>query len=227
MVALAAKYKVTVADMIGLSPSPNPPHLPRLTQARPVFAGNHAIVTCPGGPRVKTFIGRKDSTTAAPNGLLPDANADAASLSKLFTDKGFDDVDLAALLGAHTTSNQFSFDPSRSGASQDTTPGLWDVKYYGETLNPPAGIVVFPSDSKLARFDRVGKEFQGFVGNQGKWNGKFADAMEKMALFGSGSSGSSGSGSGGSGMVECTDSLPKSTNRKREARGMNPFMPRH
>ena len=86
---------------------------------------------------------------------------------------------------------------------------------------------MFPSDSKLARFDRVGKEFQGFVGNQGKWNGKFADAMEKMALFGSGSSGSSGSGSGGSGMVECTDSLPKSTNRKREARGMNPFMPRH
>lgn len=77
---LATQFKVGVADMI-------------------VFAGSHAIVTCPGGPQIKTFVGRKDSTTPAPNGLLPDVNAPAADLFQLFSNKGFDAVDLAALLG--------------------------------------------------------------------------------------------------------------------------------
>ncbi|CAI6341375.1 unnamed protein product [Periconia digitata] len=199
---LASQYKVGVADMI-------------------VFAGNHAIVTCPGGPRVQTWIGRKDSTTPAPNGLLPDVNAPAADLSALFTAKGFSDRDLAALLGAHSTSNQFNFDTSTSnvGKPQDSTPGIWDVKYYSETLNPPQGVVVFPSDSKLAKYAGVGKEFSGFVNNAGKWNGKFADAMAKMALFGSGGK--------TSGMSDCTDSLPKETNAKREVKATNPFMPRN
>ncbi|KAF1958017.1 heme peroxidase [Byssothecium circinans] len=200
--SLAGQYKVGVADMI-------------------VFAGNHAIVTCPGGPRVDTFIGRTDSTTLAPGNLLPDVNAPAADLSKLFTEKGFSDRDLAALLGAHSTSNQFNFDtsPGNAGAPQDSTPGIWDVKYYSETLNPPKGVVVFPSDSKLAKHAGVGKEFSGFVNNAGKWNGKFADAMAKMALFGSGGNTKN--------MFDCTDVLPKATNSKRELRAMNPFMPRH
>jgi L-ascorbate peroxidase len=120
-------------------------------------------VTCPGGPQVKTYIGRKDSTTPAPNGLLPDVNAPAAVLFKLFQDKGFDAVDLAALLGAHTTSNQFNFNTSAEavGLPQDSTPGVWDVKYYSETTKPPKGVVVFPSDVKLAAHPTVGKEFKG------------------------------------------------------------------
>jgi len=185
-----------------------------------VFAGNHAVVTCPGGPRVKTYVGRKDSTIAAPNGLLPDVNADPASLSQLFTDKGFDDRDLAALLGAHSTSNQFNFDTKTGqvGLPQDSTPGIWDVKYYAETLKPPKGVVVFPSDIKLAKYKGVGKEFSGFVDNAGKWNGKFADAMLKMSLFGS---------SGTTGLTDCTDTLPKSTNAKRELKAMNPFHSRN
>lgn len=85
-------------------------------------------------------------------------------------------------------------------------------------MNPPQGIVVLPSDDKLSKFDRVGKEFQGFVDNQGKWNGKFADAMGRMALFGS---------AGTSGMVDCTNALPKSTNIKREMRSLSPFKPRN
>jgi L-ascorbate peroxidase len=197
---LANKYGVGVADTI-------------------VFAGNHAIVTCPGGPVVKTYIGRSDSSTPAPHGLLPDVNAPAADLFKLFQDKGFNEVDLAALLGAHSTSNQFNFDtsPGKVGKPQDSTPGVWDVKYYSDTLNPPQDVVVLPSDDKLAKYDRVGKEFKGFVNNQGKWNGKFADAMGKMALFGS---------SGTNGLTDCTGALPKSTNVKRELRGMPLFAPK-
>jgi L-ascorbate peroxidase len=77
---------------------------------------------------------------------------------------------------------------------------------------------VFPSDVKLSRYGQVGKEFQGFVGNQGKWNGKFASAMGKMTLFGS---------NGRSGMVDCTGALPRATNAKREMRGMPMFKPRN
>ncbi|KAH7355797.1 heme peroxidase [Pyrenochaeta sp. MPI-SDFR-AT-0127] len=198
---LATDYGVSVADMV-------------------VFAGNHATVTCPGGPQVKTYVGRTDSYTQAPEGLLPDVNAPAADLFKLFQQKGFDAVDLAALLGAHSTSNQFNFDTSEKakGLPQDSTPGVWDVKYYSETTNPPKGIVVLPSDAKLAAHPTVGKEFKGFVKNQGKWTGKFADAMGKMALFGS---------DGTKGLIDCTSALPSTTNVKREMKGMPMFAPRH
>ncbi|KAF2026869.1 heme peroxidase, partial [Setomelanomma holmii] len=198
---MAQRLDTSVADMI-------------------VFAGTHAIVTCPGGPQVKTFVGRKDSTTPAPDGLLPDVNPPAADLFKLFRDKGFNEVDLAALLGAHSTSNQFNFNTSADavGKPQDSTPGVWDVKYYSDTLKPPQGVVVLPSDTKLAVHQQVGKEFSGFVNNQGKWNGKFAYAMGKKALFGSG---------GTNGLVDCTGALPRATNAKREMRGMPLFAPRH
>jgi hypothetical protein len=199
----ATKYQVGVADMI-------------------VFAGSHAIVTCPGGPRIQTYVGRNDSSVQAPPGHLPDANASADSLYKLFQDKGFDATELAALLGAHSTSNQFHFNESAAAVSlpQDSTPGIWDVKYYGETLAPPTSppILVLPSDSKLAVHPVVGKQFQGFVNQQGKWNGKFASAMAKMTRFGS---------NGLVGLTDCTGALPSATNIKREMRGMPMFMPRH
>ena len=85
-------------------------------------------------------------------------------------------------------------------------------------MSPPQNVFVFPSDTKLSTFGQVGKEFQGFVNNQGKWNGKFADAMERMTLFGS---------AGTSGLIDCTDILPKATNIKREMRAMSPFKPRN
>ena len=140
------------------------------------FAANTAIVVCPGGPQVKTYVGRKDSTTPAPNGLLPDVHAPGADLYKLFQQKGFEAKELAALLGAHSTSKQFHIPRAPVGAPQDSTPGLWDVNYYQDTLTPPANVFVFPSDSALAAHKDVGKEFKGFVGNQGKWTGDFAKA---------------------------------------------------
>jgi len=176
-----------------------------------VFAGSHATVTCPGGPVVKTWIGRKDSSVPAPDGLLPNVQASADSLFTLFQNKGFNDVDLAALLGAHSVSKQFFVDETKAGQPQDSTPGIWDVKYYGETTAPPAGDFVFPSDAKLAAHAVVGKQFKGFVGNQGKWNGKYADAMGRMNLFGVANT---------KGLVDCTNALPKSTNVKREMRAM-------
>jgi hypothetical protein len=133
------------------------------------YAASHAVVTCPSGPLVTTYVGRKDSSTPSPDGLLPDVNASADSLFALFEDKGFNAADLAALLGAHTCSKQFFVDPAQAGKPQDTTPGIWDIKFYGETIqNPiPAGNFLFASDKALAAHKVVGKEFSGFVNNQG------------------------------------------------------------
>jgi hypothetical protein len=50
--SLAQKYRVSMADMFA-------------------FAGSHAVISCPGGPVVKTYIGRRDANRAAPDGQLP------------------------------------------------------------------------------------------------------------------------------------------------------------
>lgn len=147
----------------------------------------------------------------APAGKLPDAHADAASLSALFADKGFDAVDLAALLGAHSTSKAFTQPDIPFGGQQDSTPGVWDIDYYQQTLTPPANVFPFQADRNLAADPSVGKEFKGFVGNKGKWNGKFADAMARMQVL--------GVPGGSKGLVDCTDVVPRGTNNKREMRG--------
>ncbi|CAG8958300.1 hypothetical protein HYFRA_00000655 [Hymenoscyphus fraxineus] len=197
--ALQKKYvkqdsSVTVADMIQM-------------------AGAVAIVACPGGPQMKLFMGRKDSSTPAPDGLLPDVHASAASLNQLFLDKGFSSAELAALLGAHSTSKAFNQPDIKAGAPQDSTPGIWDVKYYAETYNPPAGVVPFASDKVLANYADVGAEFKKFVGNAGRWNGKFADAMTHMSQLGAGQAAN----------IDCTQYVPKGKSNKRGMMGASMF----
>ncbi|KAF2760916.1 heme peroxidase [Pseudovirgaria hyperparasitica] len=180
------------------------------------FAGNHAVVTCPGGPSVKTVIGRTDSSTASPTGVMPPGfgpGSDHDSLLKLFVDKGFSAEDLAALVGAHSTSKNIAETAIPVGASQDSTPGVWDVKFYAETYNPPQGVVRFDSDIALSnKSTAVGKKFAGFVDGQGKWTGKFADAMYRLSVLGV----PSGTAKN---FVECTDALPKAVSVKRDIRG--------
>jgi manganese peroxidase len=100
------------------------------------FSHNAATVLCPLGPRLFTFIGRDDSSLVPPHGLLPDTHSPAPVLIDLFNNKTINFVDLTALIGAHTTANQFFVDPSQAGAPLDSTPGIWDVKFYSETLQP-------------------------------------------------------------------------------------------
>ncbi|KAH7043330.1 heme peroxidase [Macrophomina phaseolina] len=179
------------------------------------FAGNHAVVTCPGGPTVKTLVGRGDSTTASPLNVMPPgfgAGSDHDSLLQLFQDKGFSAVDLAALIGAHTTSKNIAEAQIPVGAPQDSTPGRWDVKYYAETYAPPAGVSRFASDINLSDPTKaVGKEFQGFVNNQGKWTGKFADAMFRLSVLGIPPATYKN-------FADCTAALPKGTSAKRDIR---------
>lgn len=136
------------------------------------FASTHATVTCPLGPRVRTFVGRKDATQAAPDGLLPSMKSPAPVLIDLFKDKTIIPHDLAALVGAHSTSKQFTQDLTRVGASQDSTPAVWDVRFYNETIQSPPRkkLFVFPSDVALSNDPRIRSEWLSFIDDQSHWN---------------------------------------------------------
>jgi hypothetical protein len=134
-----------------------------------------ATVVCPLGPRVRSFVGRKDSSKPAVDGLLPDVFADADSLIQLFAAKTIKAHGLAALVGAHTTSRQRFVNTSRALDPQDSTPGVWDVVFYGQTIDqpkPPKRVFKFPSDSKLAAHPKIQSEWQQFAGSGGQdhWN---------------------------------------------------------
>lgn len=143
-----------------------------------------------------------------PPGFGP--GSDHNSLLQLFLDKGFTAAELAALIGAHTTSTAFK--QAANGvpvnAAQDSTPGKWDINYYAETYNPPAGVARFDSDINLSQKNTtVGKQFAGFVGQQGKWASAFANAMAKLSVLGIPSSAQGN-------FADCTNFLPAGTSAK-------------
>ncbi|KAK3616402.1 hypothetical protein LTR56_025977 [Elasticomyces elasticus] len=116
------------------------------------------------GPRIRTFVGRRDNSELAPDGLLPDAKALADSLINHFEDKTISAHELAALNGAHTNSRQFNFDGPTSGASQDSTPGVRDVLFYNQTVqnNVTKGVFRLPSDVALAAHPSMSAEWQNY-----------------------------------------------------------------
>ncbi|KAI9766460.1 MAG: hypothetical protein M1840_006567 [Geoglossum simile] len=176
------KYGVSAADMIQ-------------------FAAIHATVTCPLGPRIRFFAGRKDATRAAPLWLLPDVRSDASTLIELFRDKTIDAHQLVALVGAHSTSKQDFVDPSLAGSPQDSTPGVWDNRFYNETLQNPAPkkLFKFPSDSALSQDPRASNEWAAFVKSQGHWNADYATAYVRLSLLGVNNINN---------LTECTQVLP-------------------
>lgn len=182
------KYGVSMADLIQ-------------------YGANHAVVSCPLGPRIRSFVGRKDSKVAAIDGLLPSATASADSLIALFEDKTISGHELAALLGAHSTSKQRFFDPKTAGAPQDSTPGVWDVRYYNQTLESagvPKRVVRIPSDIVLAKHPSMSNEWEKFrlpnnVG-QRHWNEDYATAYTRLSLLGVNNINN---------LVECTKTLPR------------------
>jgi hypothetical protein len=139
------------------------------------LAANVATVVCPLGPRVRTFIGRKDDATLPPPNLLPDVNASAESLIELFNNNTIRPHGLVTLVGAHTTSQQRFFNPQRALDPQDSTPGVWDVKFYNETMmsNPPKRVLKFPSDVVLSQDPRGSDLWKAFLdpaSGQAHWN---------------------------------------------------------
>ncbi|KAF9740058.1 ligninase h2 precursor [Paraphaeosphaeria minitans] len=147
-----------------------------------------AVVTCPLGPRMRVFVGRKDRAKAAPEGLLPDVNDSADKLISLFRDKTISPHALVALLGAHTTSEQFFVDTKRAGAPQDGTTGVWGTLSYNPTLGLgplPKEVFRFPSDIVLAKDVRTADEWKSSGSHgQSHWNEDYAFAYTRLSLLG-------------------------------------------
>ncbi|KEY72466.1 hypothetical protein S7711_05141 [Stachybotrys chartarum IBT 7711] len=125
-----------------------------------------ATVVCPLGPRIKTYVGRQDSSEPNPDGKLPSPFADAESLIALFRDKTITPRGLIALLGAHTTSQQKFVNTTRAGDPQDSTPGVWDMLYYQQTfgtVDTPDRVFMFPSDVNLAKHPETRGAFKFFA----------------------------------------------------------------
>lgn len=152
------------------------------------MGANVATVVCPLGPRVRSFVGRKDSAKPAADNLLPNVFAPADDLIALFERKTIKPHGLTALVGAHTTSQQRFAVPARALAPQDSTPGVWDVLFYGQTLNPqaPAGIFKFPADVKFSTHPRMADEWKKFAGPGGQdhWNDDYAKEYIRLSLLG-------------------------------------------
>ncbi|KAK2598631.1 hypothetical protein N8I77_012027 [Diaporthe amygdali] len=164
-----SKYGASMADLIQM-------------------ASTTATVVCPLGPRVRSFVGRKDSSVPAPDGLLPSAFASADDLISLFRNKTIEPHGLTALLGAHTTSQQRFVDIERAGDPQDSTPGVWDVLFYKQTLDnhAPKRVFKFQSDINLSKDPRTASEFKEFAGPDGQkdWNEDYAREYVRLSLLG-------------------------------------------
>ncbi|KAF4580812.1 ligninase H2 precursor [Ophiocordyceps camponoti-floridani] len=149
---------------------------------------NVATVSCPLGPRVRSFVGRKDSSQPSPRSDLPSPADSADSLISQFADRTFTPANLVALLGAHSTGRQRAIDTSRAGDAFDTTPGVMDTNFFGETLDPNAPKQVFKlqSDINVSKDPRTSRVWTSFVGAQGQsaWMGQYATAYVRMSLLG-------------------------------------------
>ncbi|KAI0540100.1 ligninase H2 [Xylaria digitata] len=171
------------------------------------MGANVATVVCPLGPRIRSFVGRVDSTVPNKSELLPSPFSDALDLIRLFRAKTISPHALVALLGAHTTSQQRLTNVTRAGDPQDSTPGVWDVLYYEETygaVEAPERVFKFPSDVALAKYSVTAKEWISFLGTagQGHWNTDYARAYIRLSLLGVYNINQ---------LTECTKALPART----------------
>ena len=168
------------------------------------YAANHATVKCTQGPRVRTFIGRKDNKNPGPAGILPEPTDTAAYIVSLFANKTFVSDDLISLVGAHSTGKQFYVNKTLAGEPFDQTPGIWDVFYYAQVQQPPqAGIFRLASDYALSTDSLTSARWnQLALGTQNQWNNAYAMAYVRMSLLGVNNINN---------LTECTKVLPMSS----------------
>ncbi|KAI6374676.1 hypothetical protein MCOR25_003139 [Pyricularia grisea] len=169
------------------------------------FGATVAAVSCPQGPRIRSFVGRIDSRVPAPEGLLPPVDASAEFNIELFVNKTIMPNGLAALLGAHTTSNQRFVNREREGDAQDSSPGYWDTQFYRDTLAFPGGdpdVFTFQSDVSLSLDPRTGPRFVDFARmgvEQRAWNAEYAREYVRLSMLGVYNINN---------LVECTRAMP-------------------
>lgn len=150
------------------------------------MAANVGTVSCPLGPRVRSYVGRKDRSGPAPEDNLPSPFGTADELIAMFEDKTISPAGLIALLGAHTVSQQRFIVEERAGDPQDSTPGVWDSLYYRETVDPnaPQRVMKLESDVNLSKDPRTSptwNKFSSALVGQLTWNDVSSPALPLYA----------------------------------------------
>lgn len=120
-------------------------------------------------------------------------------------------MDVAALIGAHSTARQRDVDLSKAGASLDSTPGTWDTKYFQETKSGKAPFTL-QADKNIAQHPLTAPSFGTYAVSKGAWDNAFVSAMTKMSMMGVDTNS----------LIDCTSALPGGS-RKREIKGSNLF----
>jgi hypothetical protein len=165
-----AQYGVSMADLVQMS-------------------ATVATVVCPLGPRIRSYVGRADSSEPSPEGLLPGPKTSADEILDKFADKTISPAGVVALLGAHTTSQQNNVDETRKGDPQDSTPGVWDTRFFKETLDggAPKRVMKLQSDINIANDPRTRGVWQAFsspIIGQVTWNDAYAREFVRLSLLG-------------------------------------------
>ncbi|KAJ7664490.1 heme peroxidase [Mycena polygramma] len=150
------------------------------------LAGVLGVLACPGGPQIKTYVGRALPKNIAPDNLLPNPNSPVKVLTDRFADMGFSIREMMALMGAHSTAKQRFVVPALAGETLDSTPDIWDVRFYSETQQATAapGTFRLNSDVNFSHNATTQQDYNRFVGKQNDWAREYADAHLKMSLLG-------------------------------------------
>lgn len=168
------------------------------------FAGAIGASNCAGAPQLAAFVGRKDATQPAPDGLVPEPFHTPDQIFDRLADASqgeFDPILTVWLLTAHTVAAANDVDPTKSGLPFDSTPELWDTQFFletqlrgtsfpgsggnqGEVESPLAGEMRLQSDHTIARDSRTACEWQSFVDNQPKAQQMFQFVFHDLSIFG-------------------------------------------
>lgn len=168
------------------------------------FAGAIAASNCAGAPQLSAFVGRKDATQPAPDGLVPEPFHTPDQIFDRLADASqgeFDPILTVWLLTAHTVAAANDVDPTKSGLPFDSTPELWDTQFFvetqlrgtlfpgkggnqGEVESPLNGEIRLQSDHTIARDPRTACEWQSFVDNQPKAQQMFQFVFQVLTTLG-------------------------------------------
>ncbi|KAJ7623883.1 heme peroxidase [Mycena polygramma] len=168
------------------------------------LAGVLGVLACPGGPQIRTYVGRALPRNIAPDNLLPNPNSPVKVLTDRFADMGFSIREMMALMGAHSTAKQRFVNTALVGETLDSTPDIWDVRFYSETQQATAapGTFRLNSDVNFSHNATTQQDYNRFVGagKQNDWGREYADAHLKMSLLGIDQKG----------LTDCSEILPQS-----------------
>ncbi|KAL1520610.1 hypothetical protein AB1Y20_022184 [Prymnesium parvum] len=149
-----------------------------------------------GGPRVPFRMGRVDASgpeECAPAGLLPGAHDTAEQLRAVFYRMGFNDLEIVALMGAHTLGRCH---PQYSGFNGPWTsdPLSFDNQYYVSMLNnsfsysgsqwDADGLMMLNADMALKTDPEFRVYADLFATNQAAFFRNFSSAFSKLGELG-------------------------------------------